>query len=97
MKHLVLTSLSNYDLRDAVDFYNSKRPGLGERFYLNFEAKIESIQGNPMQYAIRHENVRCAKINRFPFMIHFTDLTDRIVVVGIIHTSRNPQLWKKRK
>jgi toxin ParE1/3/4 len=97
MKRLVFSKDSNYDLRDAVDFYDSKQSGLGDRFFSNLSEKIEKIKSNPLHYAIRYKEVRCAKIDNFPFMVHFIVSDDDIIIIGIIHTSRNPQLWKERK
>ena len=97
MKELVFSKVSDYDLKDAIDYYNWEQPGLGERLFNNLYDKIEKIIVKPSTYAIRYDNVRCAKISHFPFMVHFIDQPDFIVVIGILHTSRNPQLWKQRK
>ncbi len=97
MKNVVFRKISNYDLKDTVDFYNFEQPGLGDRFFKNPSEKIEKINNHPLAYAIRYEEIRCAKINHFPFMVHFIDQPESIIVIGIIHTSRNPKLWKQRK
>ena len=97
MKQLIFSKVSDYDLKDTIDYYNWKQLGLGDRFFDNLYDKIEKIITNPSAYAKRYENVRCVKIGHFPFMIHFIDQTDSIVIIGILHTSRNPELWKKRK
>ncbi len=97
MKRLIFTRISDYDLKDAFDYYNWKQAGLGDRFFNNLYNKIEKITINPLAYPIRYKNVRCAKIGRFPFMVHFIDQPESIVVTAILHTSRNPELWTKRK
>ena len=97
MKPIVFSKISDYDLKDAIDFYNAHKTGLGDRFFNNTMEQIEKIIINPAAYALRYENVRCAKISQFPFMVHFIDEIKLIIIIGVLHTSRNPQLWKERK
>ena len=80
---LIITTWNNQVW--AIDFFN--------KLYL----KIEKIKISPEVYAIRYEDVRFAKIDHFPFIIHFINQPDAIVIIGILHTSRNPQRWKERK
>jgi len=97
MKRLVFSRISDYDIKDAVDYYNWKQVGLGDQFFENLLVKIEKISTNPNAYSVRYENVRFAKINHFPFTIHFINEPEVIIIIGVLHTSRNPQLWKERK
>jgi plasmid stabilization system protein ParE len=43
-------------------------------------------------------NVRTVVLNHFPFMIHYTiDENDKaIIIAAILHTSRDPRIWKNR-
>ena len=97
MKNIIFSRTSDYDIKDAVDYYNLEQSGLGDRFFNKLYIKIEKIKISPEVYAIRYEDVRFAKIDHFPFTIHFINQPDAIVIIGILHTSRNPQLWKQRK
>lgn len=97
MKSIIFSKLSDYDIKDAVDYYNWKHSGLGDRFFEKLYLKIEKIISNPEVYEIRYQNIRFAKIDNFPFVIQFINQPDAIVVISILHTSRNPQLWKERK
>ena len=35
MKQLVFSKISDLDIKDAVDYYNWKQAGLGDRFFEN--------------------------------------------------------------
>jgi hypothetical protein len=70
MRQLVFSRISDFDIKDAVDYYNWKQAGLGDRFFENMMSKIDHININPNTHSIRYENVRLAKINHFPFTIH---------------------------
>jgi hypothetical protein len=96
MKEINFSKLADLDLKDTIDYYNWKQSGLGDRFFDKLQIKIEKIRVNPESYAYRYKNVRFAKIDQFPFIIQFIDEPDAIIIIGIIHTSRNPQLWKDR-
>ena len=48
MKQLVFSKISDLDIKDAVDYYNSKQLGLGDRFFENLLFKIGKINTNPI-------------------------------------------------
>ena len=97
MKQLIFTRTSDLDTKDTLEFYNSQHIELGDRFLNSLHDKLDKIIANPTAYAIRHKNIHCAKVDHFPFMVHFINEPDKIIAVSIIHTSRNPKTWKKRK
>lgn len=87
------------DIQDATDWYNKQLPGLGTRFLTQVRAQINSLKKRANIYAVRYEDVRCMLIKQFPFLVHFTiDEKQRAVeIFAIFHTSRNPQIWLKRR
>lgn len=97
MSHLIFTKTSDFEINDTIDFYNSLQLHLGDRFLHSLYEKLDKIITNPTAYAIRYKNIHCANIDHFPFMVHYINELDTIIVVGVIHTSRNPKTWKNRK
>jgi plasmid stabilization system protein ParE len=43
-----------------------------------------------------HRHVRRALIHRFPYALYFTLAADRIEVVAVLHTRRDPTTWRRR-
>ena len=84
------------DLADAAAWYEDQRPGLGREFLDRVVSAFESIAERPNMYATVHRSTRRALIHRFPFGIYYRIETDSIVVVAVMHGSRNPRLWKQR-
>jgi mRNA-degrading endonuclease RelE of RelBE toxin-antitoxin system len=87
------------DIQLATDWYNNQIPGLGNRFQEQVKTQVNYLKSNPLGYAIRYKNVRCALVRKFPFLIHF-EVDDKAKIVSIyalFHTSRNPKIWIKRK
>ena len=60
------------------------------------EETINRIQTMPQMYATLFHNVRRAKLRRFPYLIYYRVLADRIEVIAVLHGSRNPKLWQER-
>ena len=85
------------DLQQAVDWYNDKQAGLGARFFKASKVRISGIKNNPYSVAVRYDNVRCAKLKKFPYMIHFRIQENNVIeVIAIFNTHRNPNIWASR-
>lgn len=97
MLKLKLKPLAEIDITEAAIWYNFQRDGLGEEFLLALEAKFNEIKRNPYQFKIIYKNVRRAFPNRFPYGIFFIMEENIIYILAIVHTSRNPKTWKKRR
>lgn len=85
------------DLRDALDYYNLQREGLGDEFLLAVEATINYIQRQPLHFQKLNRNTRKANIHRFPFAVYYIFFQDKVLISSIIHSKRSPSVWKKRK
>jgi hypothetical protein len=59
------------DLQQSIDWYNERQTGLGTRFFKAVKEQIQRIKKTPYGFAVRYDDVRCAKLKRFPHMIHF--------------------------
>ena len=97
MYRVVIKPFAESDASDAAKWYNNKREGLGDEFLLALDAKINEIQRNPNQFQLIYKNIRRALTERFPYGIFYVFEHDTIYVLAIVHTSRNPKVWKKRK
>jgi hypothetical protein len=74
------------------------KKGLDIRFTAEVRKNVHFIRQNPKASNIRYKNVRATVLNIFPFMIHYTidEKNKTIIVSAVLHTSRNPELWKNR-
>ena len=97
MYKLIIKPFAEEDAKDAANWYNEKREGLGSDFLLALEAALNAIQRNPNQYQVVYKELKRALTVRFPYGIFFTVEKDVIYVLAILHTSRSPKVWKKRK
>lgn len=84
------------DLADAAAWYEEQRKGLGHEFLDEVMTMLSSVAETPLMYAIVDRNTRRAVINRFPFGVYYRVENATIVVVAVMHGSRNPRRWKSR-
>jgi plasmid stabilization system protein ParE len=84
------------ELADAATWYEEQGQGLGHQFLDEVLAAFSTITETPLMYPIIHRNARRALIHRFPFGVYYRVETSTIVVVAVMHGSRNPRRWKSR-
>lgn len=84
------------ELEAAFDRYNDQRPGLGRRFVTAVQAVFDAIGANPRMHGIVLADVRKAVVRRFPYCVYYRPHDDRIEVLSVFHTSRDPSVWQAR-
>jgi len=84
------------DLFSARDWYEEQRQGVGEVFSTAVESAVTRITAMPEMYVKALRDVRRAKVRKFPYLIYYRVLSDRIQVIAVLHASRDPQLWQER-
>ena len=78
------------DLKTAYDWYESQRIGLGEDFLLTLEDSYAKIARTPKAYQLIYQSVRRKLVRRFPYGVFFVLRDDKIIVIAVMHTKRNP-------
>ena len=99
MTHLPLTVVpkAEAEAREAARWYDVESPGLGAAFLEVVTQTLVEIVENPRRFPLIHRDVRRALLRRFPYGIFFRLRPDRIRVIAIIHLSRDPRLWQRRR
>lgn len=85
------------DLSDAAVWYEGQLSGLGHQFLDEVLVALSSIAEAPLRYPIVHRNTRRALIHRFPFGVYYQVDSTAIVVLAVMHGSRDPRRWKIRR
>ena len=85
------------DIKEAFDWYEAQRPGLGGVFLHAVDVAVASAGDHPRAYAVLHRDVRRVLLRKFPYGLFFRLLEDdTVVVLGCIHAKRHPRVWKGR-
>jgi toxin ParE1/3/4 len=94
----VLRRVAEKEFDDSITHYDNEREGLGQEFRAIIEQYFQRITDNPEWFPkIRGEVRRAVVLRRFPFVIHFLIETERIVILSVFHTSREPEQLKYRR
>lgn len=83
------------DIAQAVDWYNEKQSGLGDRFFGNVKKQAAKLSSTALHFAIKYDDVRCMGIKNFPYLLHYgiDEQAKTVKVEALLHTSRDPQTW----
>ena len=84
------------EFKDATNYYSEKSPSLASAFYAEVENAIEKITENPFLYRVIDEDVRRCLTRRFPYAILYTIEERYILILAVMHCSREPWYWKNR-
>ena len=93
---VLLVREAEHDIAAAYEWYEDRRPGLGEDFLSAAEACIEGIRRNPEMCGIAFETYRRALLRRFPYSVLYEYDDGIVTVYGVFHTSINPDKWRVR-
>lgn len=88
----VLRRVAEQEFDDSIAYYEAEREGLGQEFRAIIEQHFQCIADNPERFPkVRGEVRRTVVLRRFPFVIHFLIEPERIVILSVFHTSRDPE------
>jgi toxin ParE1/3/4 len=94
---LVFRSAAQAEFDGAVAWYETQRPGLGADFVAEVQQVLDTIANQPDRYPVASGDVREAPVSRFPYCVYYRVKPDRVVVISVFHTSRDPSVWQGRK
>jgi plasmid stabilization system protein ParE len=93
---LVLRDEAQFEFDEAFDWYESERAGLGVEFTAEIQKVFDRIAATPLIYQCALADIRKAVVRRFPYCIFYRPHADRVEVIAVFHSSRNPRDWKNR-
>jgi plasmid stabilization system protein ParE len=84
------------EYRDAAAYYEAAQPGLGAAFTIEIESVISQICAVPQRWRIIEEDIRRCVARRFPYGVLYTVENDYVLIVAVMHGSREPGYWRHR-
>jgi plasmid stabilization system protein ParE len=82
---------------EAVQYYAEQRVELAQAFINAVEDAVYRIRESPTRWAVIDEDVQRCLTRKFPYAILYTIEQDYIVILAVMHCSREPGYWKDRK
>ena len=96
MKSVIVHSEAEWELWQAVEYYEAKRVGLGLDLEREVGHALADIQEAPHRWPKRKHGTRCRLLHRFTYAIYYLEVQKVVWVVAVAHTSRRPYYWRDR-
>ena len=84
------------EYREATLYYTERDPALAMRFVEAVEDAIRRILESPERLRVLDEDVRRCLTHVFPYGVLYTIEPEFILIVAVMHCSREPGYWKRR-
>ena len=96
MPSLSIRPSAKDDIQGIVDYYDDILPKITDNFLSELDIAINYIQKSPSGNQKRLGNIRAIFLKRFSYGVYYKVYKTKVVIIAVLHTSRNPQIWKSR-
>ena len=87
--HVSIRRAAKTDLRNAHQWYEKQRAGLGDEFLLSAGRAFARLEDSPDRVPLYYRQFRRVMFDRFPYKVFFQIEGDAVIVFRIIHVSRD--------
>ena len=94
---LVSEPQADREIEAAFQWYEKERAGLGLEFLEELRSTYDRIVEGPLKYQHLRSDIRRALLRRFPYAVYFAVEQSKIVVLAVLHASRDPAEWQRRR
>ena len=84
------------DTEQAHSWYEEQRTGLGDEFLLELESIYGKLEKFPFSFGRLTRIHRRVPLKRFPYIVIFEIIRQKVIVYAVFHTSRNPRSRLKK-
>ena len=88
-------STAELELKEAMEFYESARTGLGAEFLAEVEATTKLIEKFPQAWLPLSSRTRRCRTHRFPYGLFYQVRDMEILIVSVMDLRRDPKNWEK--
>jgi toxin ParE1/3/4 len=86
---VVVRPRAEIDLKEARDWYEKQRAGLGHEFLAQIAIAIQLLAEDPELHPEYYRGFRRALTRRFPYKVFYRIESKRIIVFRLLHARRN--------
>jgi hypothetical protein len=84
------------ELSEAIEWYESREPGLGLDFAAQVHAAIQRALAFPLAWQEMGNGIRRALVHRFPYGVLYVPDQDHMFIIAVMHLHRQPGYWQDR-
>ena len=93
---MIIRPEAEQDIAQASDWYDAQREGLGEEFEHAVDVCLRRIERMPEATRVVFQEVRRARISRFPYLVYYRIENGEVVILAVVHGHRGPEVWRTR-
>lgn len=98
VKQIVLHREAREELDEAMLWYERQRTGLGMELLTEVESASRRISAQPeVGSCSGRQSIGFLLVRRFPYVLYYLDLPERIWILAVAHARRRPGYWKSRR
>lgn len=90
------SSVALRDVAEAQAWYSERGTRLDLDLRDELDQVIERMRQHPAGFPLIRRNIRRANLRRFPYGVFYIEKVDHLLVIGVVHHARHPDLWKRR-
>lgn len=93
---LLISATAYMEADNAYIFYENQLDGLCDRFLKSLNDAYQKLSGNPQYYSYinSRKDLRDLKIKDFPFVLIFQIVENKVLVLRVFNTNRDPRSIK---
>lgn len=95
MHRIEVRRLAEIELAEAAEWYSVQRPGVGDEFLEQVLKDSQAIAEAPQRWPVYIPGVRRYVMSRFPFLIYYKVEAETVVILRVVHGSRDPEAVKR--
>lgn len=93
---IIFRPAAQAEFTEAAEWYEAHAASLGTQFTSAVRGVTQQVANDPLRYAVEYKDVREAPVPGFPFCVYYRVRANRLVVLSVFHTSRDPPVWQSR-
>jgi len=94
--HLEMHPAAVAEAQRAFRWYRRHSSTAAKRFQLALEAALDVVATSPERGTPYIHNTRYRLLRRFPYLVTYREVGDRVQVIAIAHARQRPGYWRKR-
>lgn len=88
---------AEWELREAVEYYEDIEPGLGYDLSVEVYSAIQRAVAHPRAWPILDGEIRRALVRRFPYGVLYSEEEGALLILAVMNLHREPGYWKGRR
>ncbi len=96
MTDFFVSSAAEGDYAEALTWYAERSVQAAERFDAELDRAFQTIATSPKRFPRCDDRHRYYLMRHFPYQVIYRLYQNRVVVIAVAHTARQPRYWAER-